>query len=83
MIKPTGNTIAEMVRMSPGALVWNHGDALVESARAHPKEMRAPPRKELMNILSMRIRAFLAPMRDMSSVVWEGVKASIFVVNQF
>ena len=68
--------MAEMVRMGPGVLVWNNGEELVESARAQPKEMRAPP-KPLMNILSMRMRAFLAPMRETSSVVWAGVKASV------
>jgi len=63
--------MAPIVRMRPGALVWNQGEELVDRARAHPNEMRAPPMKELMNILSIRMRAFLAPMRDMSSVVLE------------
>ena len=69
MIKPTGKTMAPIVRMRPGALVWNHGAVLVESASAHPKEIRQPPMKELTNILSIRMRAFLAPMRETSSVV--------------
>lgn len=69
--------MAPIVRMRPGALVWNQGAVLVDRARAHPNEMRAPPMKELMNILSIRMRAFLAPMREMSSVVWAGVKASM------
>jgi hypothetical protein len=29
--------------------------------------------------LSIRIRAFLAPIREMSSVVWAGVNASMMV----
>lgn len=69
MINPTGKTIAEIVRIRPGAFVWNHGEELVERERAHPKEIRHPPMKELMNILSILIRAFLAPMRETSSVV--------------
>lgn len=32
-----------------------------------------------MNSLSRRMRAFLAPIRETSSVVWAGVKASILV----
>lgn len=77
MIKPTGKTMAEMVRMRPGALVWNHGDELVERDNAHPKEMRAPPKKEFTNILSTRMRAFFAPILDTNSVVWAGVNASM------
>jgi hypothetical protein len=69
LIKPTGKTIAPIVRMSPGALVWNHGAVLVERARAQPNEINAPPMKELMNILSILIRAFFAPIRETSSVV--------------
>lgn len=73
--------MAEMVRIRPGALVWNQGDELVLRDKAQPKDMRAPPMKELMNILSIRMRAFLAPMRETSSVVWAGVKASMIVEN--
>ena len=69
LIKPTGKTIADIVRMRPGALVWNHGEEFVDSARAQPKEIRAPPMKELMNILSILMRAFFAPIRETSSVV--------------
>lgn len=54
----------------------------MESDRAHPKEIRAPPMKELMKSLSIRILAFLAPMRETSSVVWAGVKASIEAVSR-
>jgi hypothetical protein len=79
LIKPTGKTIAEIVRMSPGAFVWNHGDELVESARAQPKEIKAPPMNELTNILSILMRAFLAPIRETSSVVWAGVNASMLI----
>jgi hypothetical protein len=57
LIKPTGKTIAEIVRIRPGAFVWNHGDELVERARAQPNEIKAPPMKELTNILSIRILA--------------------------
>ena len=49
----------------------------MERAKAQPKEIRAPPMKELMNILSIRMRAFFAPIRETNSVVWAGVKASI------
>ena len=69
LIKPTGKTIAEIVRMRPGALVWNHGEELVERASAQPNETKAPPIKELMNILSILMRAFFAPIRETSSVV--------------
>jgi hypothetical protein len=77
LIKPTGKTIADIVRMSPGALVWNHGEEFVERARAQPNEIRAPPMKELINILSILMQAFFAPIRDTSSVVWAGVNASM------
>jgi hypothetical protein len=80
LIKPTGKTMAEMVRMRPGAFVWNHGDELVERARAQPKEIKAPPMNELMKSLSIRMRAFLAPIRETSSVVWAGVNASMMIV---
>jgi hypothetical protein len=70
--------MAEMVRMRPGALVWNQGEEFVDSDKAHPKEIRAPPIKELTKSLSILIRAFLAPMRETSSVVWAGVNASMF-----
>jgi hypothetical protein len=69
LIKPTGKTIADIVRMRPGALVWNHGEEFVERARAQPNEIRAPPMKELINILSILMRAFFAPIRETSSVV--------------
>ena len=49
--------------------VWNHGEEFVESARAHPNDIKHPPMNEFTNILSIRIRAFLAPMRETSSVV--------------
>ncbi len=81
MIKPTGKTIAEIVRMRPGAFAWNQGEEFVESDNAQPKESNAPPKKELANSLSIRVRAFLAPMRDTSSVVCAGVKASIVAKN--
>jgi hypothetical protein len=58
-------------------LVWNHGEAFVESARAQPNEIKHPPMNEFTNILSILMRAFLAPMREISSVVWAGVKASM------
>jgi hypothetical protein len=57
--------------------VWNHGAAFVESARAAPNEIKHPPINELTNILSILMRAFFAPMRETSSVVCAGVKASI------
>jgi hypothetical protein len=81
IINPTGNTIADMVRMRPGALVWNQGDEFVDNASAQPKEMRAPPMNELTNILSILIRAFFAPILETSSVVWAGVKASMIKVS--
>jgi hypothetical protein len=81
MIKPTGKTMAEMVLKRPGALVRNQGEAFVERARAHPKEIRGPPIKEFTNILSMRMRAFFAPILEMSSVVWAGVKASMMMAS--
>lgn len=82
MIKPTGKTIAAIVRMSPGALARNQGEEFVERERAQPKEMRAPPMKPWMNSLSMRMRAFFAPMRETSSVVWAGVKASMMALSK-
>lgn len=75
---PTGKKAALMLLIRPGALVRNHGEALVDSARAHPNPRSGPPRNELRNILSIRIRAFAAPIRETSSVVCAGVKASIF-----
>ncbi len=81
MIKPIGKTMAEIVRMRPGALVWNQGEEFVDSDNAQPKESNAPPIKELINILSIPMRAFFAPIRDTSSVVCAGVKASIVAKN--
>jgi hypothetical protein len=77
MIKPTGNTMADIVRIRPGAFVWNQGEAFVDNESAQPKEMRVPPMKEFTNILSSRVCAFLAPMRETSSVVCAGVNASM------
>lgn len=77
MIKPTGKTIAAMVRIKPGAFVVNHGDGFVERASAHPNPKRGLPMNELTNILSRRIRAFFTPILETSSVVCAGVKASI------
>jgi hypothetical protein len=45
-------------------LVWNHGEAFVESDKAQPNDRRAPPMNELTNILSSLILAFLAPIRE-------------------
>lgn len=53
----------------------------MESRRAQPNPRRGPPMKELRNILSKRMRAFFAPILETSSVVWAGVKASIFTEN--
>ena len=53
----------------------------MESRSAQPNPKSDPPKKELMNILSIRIRAFFAPIRETSSVVWAGVKASMMAVR--
>lgn len=71
--------MAEKVRNSPAALARNQVEELVDSATAHPKESKQPPKKELMNILSIRMCAFFAPIRETSSVVCAGVNASMLL----
>lgn len=64
--------------MRPGALVWNQGAEAVETLIAHPNPSSSPPMIELTIILSIRMCALFVPSRDISSIVWAGVKGSIF-----
>lgn len=81
-MRPIGKKQAPKVRSSPAALVASHGDDKVERDMAQPKPRRGPPMKELTNILSSLMRAFFAPIREHSSVVCAGVKASMAKVDE-
>lgn len=64
-----GNTNPPIVLMRPGAFSWYHGEAFVLTSQAHPKPNSGPVMKELKNNLSIRMWAFLQPMRETSSMV--------------
>jgi hypothetical protein len=67
MTKPYGNTSAAIVLRRPGAFSWYHGAVFVEMSVAHAKDKIMPAEQALRKLLSMRIYAFLTPMRDTSS----------------
>ena len=77
IVSPIGKKTALMVRISPGAFSWYQGAAAVESSTAQPKPSKGPAMQELNQSLSRRMWAFLVPIRETSSVVCWGVKASI------
>jgi hypothetical protein len=75
MTKPYGNTSAAIVLMSPGAFSWYQGAVLVEMSVAHAKDKIMPAEQALRKLLSIRICAFLTPIRDTSSKDSWGVYA--------
>lgn len=72
-----GNNSAPSMRISPGASDWYHGEALTETRTAQPKPSSGPAMNEFQKSLSVRMCAFFVPMRETSSIVCWGVKASI------
>lgn len=71
--RPNGKMRAENSLITPGAFSWYHGAVLTTDTAAHAKARIAPAMKPLVKILSIRIRAFAAPIRDAISVVCCGV----------
>lgn len=69
MTSPMGNTSPPTVLMRPGAFSWYQGAAFVLNSHAHPKPNSGPVMKELKNNLSIRMWAFLQPIRETSSIV--------------
>nr|POF16356.1 hypothetical protein CFP56_23874 [Quercus suber] len=71
--RPKGKIIAPIMRMSPGALVWNHGAVFVLNSAAQAKARKQPAMNELMKILSTRMLALATPAREQSSTVSFGL----------
>ena len=68
IVKPKGKMTAAIMRMRPGAYVWNHGEAFVLRETAQAKARRVPATKDEMKVLSIRMLALPVPAREASSV---------------